>query len=276
MATSVKRELAITFNNASGYLTATGCYVSHDAVTDNAIISVRLQSTTGYATVNAAGMDVLFPNAAAKPYKCDSGMSVAANTYDASNKMTLQINGASIHQVIPNGSSYTSFTQNDITVSAVVSATKSSVIRWLINKARTTSSVYSNTNNVALYFWQYSFAAVATGGVSATNVSSAVGFDGDSVSFSAVLKAGAEWRGWYSDAACTTLVSTDLNYTVTVAGADVTLYAYAVPGQGTGIYIKVSGAYSEAAAAYKRVSGVWEAAGISDFESGQKYTVINV
>ena len=80
-------------------------------------------------------------------------------------------------------------------------------------------------------------------------------YDGDTVTFTANIKAGATWHGWYSDAACTQLVSADQTYTT--AAADLTLYAKATAAIGTGIYIKSSGTFAEAQTAYRKISGAW-------------------
>lgn len=92
--------------------------------------------------------------------------------------------------------------------------------------------------------------------MTSATVSDAEPWDGDSVTFTATLKSGATFDGWYSDAACTQLVSTSLSYTTTAA--DLTLYAKAtVAVTGTGSFVKKNGAWREALAVYKKVSGAW-------------------
>ena len=88
------------------------------------------------------------------------------------------------------------------------------------------------------------------------SVSNAAPYEGDSVTFSVALKPGAVWHGWYSDAECTQLVSTDQTYTT--AAADLTLYAKATREvTGTGAYAKLNGQYAEAQRAFKKISGAW-------------------
>lgn len=63
-------------------------------------------------------------------------------------------------------------------------------------------------------------------GIQKVTVSNASPCQGDTVVFTPKLVQGATWVGWYSDAACTNLVSTDQNYSVSPR-SDITLYAKA-------------------------------------------------
>ncbi len=146
-------------------------------------------------------------------------------------------------------------TSNGITAAAVTDSTKSTEIRWHIYGANVSAQRVKYAD-LKLYFNQYACAANAVGdGIDSVSVSNAAPYDGDTVTFTANVKAGATWYGWYSDAACTQLVSTDQIYTT--AAADLTLYAKATAVTGTGIYIKSGGAFAEAQAAYKKTSGAW-------------------
>lgn len=58
------------------------------------------------------------------------------------------------------------------------------------------------------------------------SVSNAAPYEGETVTFSAELYNGANFEGWYSDEACTQLVSSSLTYSATPR-ADLTLYAKA-------------------------------------------------
>lgn len=110
--------------------------------------------------------------------------------------------------------------------------------------------------DLTLYFTQYSCSANAAGnGIQSASVSDSAPYEGDTVTFTATLKSGATFHGWYSDAACTQLVSTDQTYTT--AAADLTLYAKATAAIGTGIYIKSGGTFAEAQTAYRKTSGTW-------------------
>ena len=85
--------------------------------------------------------------------------------------------------------------------------------------------------------------------------------------FEAEVASGYTFSGWFSDEACTALVSTDNpayittpKYTTESASAtSITLYAKATKiATGTGIYIKRNGSYVEALAVYKKIDGVWQ------------------
>ena len=84
--------------------------------------------------------------------------------------------------------------------------------------------------------------------------------------FEAEVSSGYTFSGWYSDDACTTLVSTDNpayvatpRYTTESASVTyLTLYAKATPNTtGIGIYIKQNGTFIEANAVYKKIDGAW-------------------
>ena len=84
--------------------------------------------------------------------------------------------------------------------------------------------------------------------------------------FEAEVSSGYTFSGWYSDEACTTLVSTDNpayvatpRYTTESASVTyLTLYAKATPNTtGIGIYIKQNGTFIEANAVYKKIDGAW-------------------
>ena len=84
--------------------------------------------------------------------------------------------------------------------------------------------------------------------------------------FEAEVSSGYTFSGWYSDEACTTLVSTDNpahvaapRYTTEEASTtSLTLYAKATANTtGTGIYMKQNGTFIEANAVYKKINGSW-------------------
>lgn len=111
----------------------------------------------------------------------------------------------------------------------------------------------------------------AGSGVTSATVSDAEPWDGDNVTFTATLAAGAVFDGWYSDAACTQRVSTSLSYTTTAA--DLTLYAKATQAAptGTGVYIKRAGAQIQAAAVWRKANGLWAKSDKTAIEAGKNY-----
>ena len=91
--------------------------------------------------------------------------------------------------------------------------------------------------------------------------------------FTAKVNTGCSFIGWYSDEACTQLVSnSNPAYVVTPQGgftdsgetyreeSSLTLYAKATKiATGTGLYMKQNGVFIEAKAVYKKVDGAWVA-----------------
>ena len=74
------------------------------------------------------------------------------------------------------------------------------------------------------------------------------------------------FSGWYSDEACTTLVSTDNPAYITTpkytterpSDTSLTLYAKATKSAaGTGLYVKSNGTYSEVQRVYKKINGIY-------------------
>ena len=107
--------------------------------------------------------------------------------------------------------------------------------------------------------------AVIVDGILSTDVTTPVS-QGKEAMFTAGIMPGYTFSGWYSDEACTTLVSTDNPAYVTTpvyttehsSTTSLTLYAKATKSAaGTGLYIKVNGAWAEAQNIYKKVSGAW-------------------
>ncbi len=269
MATVITKELNITINNSQQY-----CIADHIDL-DKETYAFRKYlngSTDGYATLNAAAKELLFPSDEAHPFKADSVISCSRSGGTAT--VALQFNGTAVHT-----GNYTSITQQvrtatGITDAAVTGSTKSTQIRWHIHGANVSAQRVKYVD-LKLYFNKYTCSANAVGnGVETVTVSNTSPYDGESVTFTAVVKTGAAWHGWYSDAACTQLVSTEQTYTA--AAADLTLYAKATIDDTTGMYVKVGGAYAQAQAAYKKVSGAWvqedTAALKTELQSGN-YTV---
>lgn len=249
MAAIITKELNITINNSAQYCIAD--HVDLDKET-YAFQKYFNGSTDGYATLNDAAKELLFPSGTAHPFKADSTISCSRSAGSAT--VALQFDGTAVHT-----GNYTSITQQvrtatGITDTAVTGSTKSTQIRWHIHGANASAQRVKYVD-LKLYFNQYACSANAVGnGMDSASVDKAEAYDGDNVTFTAALKAGAVWHGWYSDAECTKLVSTAQTYTA--SAADLTLYAKATI-DGTGIYVKAGEVYTQAQAAYKRVSGAW-------------------
>lgn len=250
MAASVKNELHITYDNAKAYLIADTLELADGA--GNAFRLYMDGGTTGYAALNAAGMEALYPTATARPYQADSVMvgSRGSGTMHAA----LQFDGTAVQDESFTSTFSQTKTKNGIAGAAVTDSTRGSTVRWQIRGSSTVVAYRMHDVTLALYFWQYACAARKAGnGVASASVSDAAPYQGDSVTFTATLKPGAAWHGWYSDTACTQLVSTEQSYTADAA--DLTLYAKATVEGGTGLYVRDGGSYAAVQAVYQRVHG---------------------
>ena len=102
--------------------------------------------------------------------------------------------------------------------------------------------------------------------------------------FEAELFPGYTFSGWYSDEACTTLVSTDNpakvitpKYTTTghSSQTSLTLYAKAIISEASsGIHLKQNSAYAQAKAIWKKTNGVWDKTDKTAIDATKKYRLI--
>lgn len=254
MATEVTRNLYIDYDNAKTYLTAHGVSLQINIVgTKVAVRHYMNGAKTGYATINSAGMDVLFPSDTAIPHKLDLGSHIGQLVQSNSNWVEFRINGTALER-FPGGIGAFTRTYTNETVRAF---RKNSTFMGYHNAPNTVNGTSYRYLDLTLYFTQYSCSANAVGnGIASVSVDKAEAYDGDSVTFTATLKSGATFHGWFSDAACTQLISTSLTYTT--AASDLTLYAKATREvTGTGSYVKADGVWCEAQAVYKKINGVW-------------------
>ena len=254
MSAEVTRNLYIDYDNAKTYLTAHGVSLQINiAGTKVAVRHYMNGARTGYATVNSAGMDALFPSNTAIPHKLDLGSHIGQLVSSSKNWVEFRIDGTALERFSGGTGAFTRTYTNE-TVSAF---RKNSTFIGYHNAPNTVNGTSYRYLNLTLYFTQYTCTANAVGdGIDSVAVSDAAPYDGDTVTFTANVKAGATWHGWYGDAACTQLISTSLTHTT--AAEDLTLYAKAtVEVTGTGVYTKVNGAWAEAQNIYKKVSGAW-------------------
>lgn len=250
MPTVESRSLTIERSNVKQYVTANNltldtAYLGNDC-------AFRSSAKTGYAVLNDTAKAILYPNAAAHPLKADSTMQIGASTSNNNNYVELQFGGTAVHhQLCKNANE----TKTDLTDAAITGSTSGTEIRYKVNINNLFVAAIVTHTILTLYFNKYTCSANAVGnGIETATVSNTSPYDGESVTFTAALKTGAVWHGWYSDAACTQLVSTEQTYTA--AAADLALYAKATI-DGTGMYVKVGGAYAQAQTAYIKVSGTW-------------------
>lgn len=253
MSAEVTRNLYIDYDNAKTYLTAHGVSLRINiAGTKVAVRHYMNGGRTGYATINSAGMDALFPSNTAIPHRLDLGSHIGQLISSSKNWVEFRIDGTALERFSGGIGAFTRTYTNE----TVKAFRKNSTFMGYHNAPNTVNGTSYRYLNLTLYFTQYSCSANAVGnGIQSVSVSNSAPYEGDTVTFTANVKAGATWHGWYGDAACTQLVSTDQTYTT--AAADLTLYAKATADIGTGIHIKVGGTFEEAQTAYRKISGAW-------------------
>lgn len=246
------RQLRIVYDNAAQYLTADNCAVGVESYGTG--VAIKSTARTGRAIFNDAAKAILFPNAKAHPVKADSRIACGASTNNKNNYCSLEFGGVEVHKVLCSDE----VGEQDGLASAVITgATSATEIRYYLRVNSIFVAGACSVGQLTLYFNRYACEAMTAGnGIASATVSDAEPWDGDSVTFTATLKSGATFDGWYSDAACTQLVSTSLPYTTTAT--DLTLYAKATKAAaGTGSFVKKNGTWNEAQAVYKKVNGAW-------------------
>ena len=256
MPTQVTRNLYIDYDNAKTYLTANGVSLQINIAGNKVAIRHYMNGhKTGYATINSAGMDVLFPSDTAIPNKLYVESYIGQMVSNKSNWVEFRIDGTALER-FPGSTKEFTRTYTNETVRAF---RKTGTFMSYHNAPNTVNGTSVRRLSLTLYFTKYSCSANAVGnGIASANVDKTECYEGDTVTFTPKLVNGATWDGWYSDKECTQLVSTDKNYSV-IPNSDITLYAKATRTlAGTGIYIKRNGSYAEALSVYKKIDGVWQ------------------
>lgn len=223
MSSIVTKKLTIDNDNIAQYCDADN--VSFN-VSGHAWRKWLNGSTDGYIILKTEGKAVLYPTDIARPFKADSTISASRSAGTCT--VDLQFGGTQVHEESYTSGSQTSKSKTGITDAAVTNSTKATEIKWHVY-GKNGDNQRGNLLELTLYFYQYTMqpkAADGVNGIQSVSVSNTAPYYGDSVTFSAELVSGATWHGWYSDAACTSLVSADQAYTVSPS-SDTTLYAKA-------------------------------------------------
>lgn len=274
MPTKVKRTLLLASGDNTGntYLTADKVHIDSTILGYNLLVRLYMNGTKdGYAILNNAAKAILYPNDKAHPVEADSYYHASVQTSNNTCYIALEFDGTEIQKVFPKNSDGADTNDNGMVNSAILQSSRNSVIRFHLHANNTVNAVVLTKFTLSLYFMQYACAAKSVSSTVTATVDKAEAYDGDTVTFTATLAAGATFNGWYSDTACTQLVSTNLTYT-TVA-ADLTLYAKATQTAptGTGVYIKRAGAQIQAAAVWRKANGLWVKADKTAIEAGKNY-----
>ena len=223
MATVVSKTLQLETNNVEQYCSADGLSLNAGGYAFRKWLN---GSKTGYATLNDAAKNILYPTSTAHPFKLDSEIRGSRSAGDMS--VYLYFGISAVHTTTYSSTSLSTKTKTGIKDSAVISSTRNTRIRWSVMGGNAYTQRVAHVKLV-LYFNQYTMSAKkGTGatGIRSASVSDSAPYEGDTVIFTPKLVNGATWDGWYSDAACTQLVSTEQNYSVSPS-SDITLYAKA-------------------------------------------------
>lgn len=225
MAKVVQTTLQISETNVEQYCIADGLSLN----TGGYAIRLYLNGhTKGSAILNDAAKEVLYPSATAHPFKIDSF--IRANKSGGSMTISLQFNGTSVQSETGDwGTGLKNKIKEGISDPVVINSNRSTEIKWHIKGSSTVSRFSIASTRLTFYFNQYEMRPLIgdnANGIQKVTVSNASPYQGDTVVFTTKLVQGATWVGWYSDAACTNLVSTEQNYSVTPS-SDITLYAKA-------------------------------------------------
>ena len=201
------------------------------------------------AVLNTAAKDILFPNNTAHMVRLDSNAELGRAAISArlfSGRFKDPINGNDYitpcfdgicGQVWrPNMIHNVQMVNTNIRHNWVLNVTKQSEIGYLMHQSSSSAYRAQGINNITLtgYFEEYDYAANITTnsrGIQSVNVNQAIGYEGDTIIFTANVGSYATFDGWYSDEAGTQLVSTELNYS-SVPDANLTLYAKASAPDG--------------------------------------------
>lgn len=253
------RTLSISYGSAKTYFTTAN--IDTDASLGGYNMPLRLWlNKSGTATYNSGAMSLLYPNATAKPIKAHINTNLGVLGTPAANAY-LEFGGAVVYSSTNMvGSSGTAREYRnidiDVTNDAISNSNKSTTILWNLTQASTgllvAATLGSTGNasssqaagdepiagvNLSLYFNRWTTQALigtpeTTSETQANaitynsiTVSNANPWDYDTVQFKVNLTSSGIFKGWYSDEACTQLVSTDNPYSATIT-ADTTLYAH--------------------------------------------------
>ena len=222
MATTKSFQLYINNGNVKQYFSTSGGALNGASI-GGAYITMRSSSNTSTFTMKDAGRDVLFPSAAAKAHKIEIWAQAIATLNNSKNTINVAVAGKN---AITTQKIRTSLHEHTGSVTGSFAKSATSVV-YTIKIANAFNAAGVRDTSITAYFTQYSCAAKKSGnGVKSVSVSNTAPYEGETVTFSAQLYNGANFNGWYSDEACTQLVSSNLTYNTTAA-ADLTLYAKA-------------------------------------------------
>jgi hypothetical protein len=194
MATTVTKTLRIDENNAKTYCTADTLKLEESTY---AFYLYMDGADQGYATLNDAGKEILYPTSTARPHKAVSKISASSS---ASIKWYthLELNDTSIHTASFNSLSQkedvATIENNDL----LSSSTRATKIAWHVDGEYTTTSYRVGHVELSLTFNQYEHSCLPANrakGVKTVTVSNNAPYEGDPVTYSVELVEGGLFRG---------------------------------------------------------------------------------
>lgn len=225
MPTKVKRTLLVTNKDtAKTYLEADGLSLGITAFGNYILARLYMNgSKNGYAILNEKSRSILYPNDKAHPVEADANFFTSVLTDNKNCYVSLLFDDSQVASEVPTSKGiYTDV--KGLKDEAILQSSKNSVIRFHLHANNTVNAVTLQEINLSLYFMQYACAAKSVSNTVTATVDKVEAYDGDIVTFTATVADGETFEGWYSDVACTNLVSTDQIYSVSPT-SDLTLYA---------------------------------------------------
>ena len=236
MANIVETVLWVQYGYGRTYFTSGGSVtLDHTYVGAQCGVSLYL-GNSGTATIKSAGMEILYPKANIHPFKSD--IRIIGGGGVSNKNVSLAIDNTTIiSQDIALTDAYESETHDFLnrTDSAIINSTRSSNIVFTLTASDNglfKAFALGDNSYIKFYFKQWDLLGESIGNGISGVVCPGRLYNGESGTFTAFLRDGATFHGWYSDAAHTQLVSTNQSYTVT-ATQDLTLYAYATLGSNS-------------------------------------------
>ena len=210
----------------------------------------------GYAILNNAAKEILYPSNKARPFK-------AISTISASSSATIKWETAlEINDIAICTETFTSISQTEkiteiLDNNDLINSNRDSKVAYHIIGGYTTTSYRVGHVNLELFFNQYTHkaeTAFQASGITSIEVSTPEPYAGDIVNYYAKVQRGWIFKGWYADYEHTELVSTSTSFKVE-ASSDLTLYAYAV--RPTKIMYKEDNQCKDTYRIYRKQDGNW-------------------
>lgn len=225
MPTKVKRTLLVTNKDtAKTYLEADGLSLGITSFGNYILARLYMNgSKNGYAILNEKSRAILYPNDKAHPVEADANFFTSVLTDNKNCYVSLLFDDSQVASEVPTSKGVYADVKG-LKDEAILQSSKNSVIRFHLHVNNTVNAVTLQKIDLSLYFIQYACVAKSVSSNVTATVDKVEAYDGDIVTFTATVADGETFEGWYSDVACTNLVSTDRIYSVSPI-SDLTLYA---------------------------------------------------